>query len=421
MAFEPICIFSANADPLGVVTFLQRRGCHLEISGPYENWQRIVITLTRSGIVRNAQSLTLEHSAEYYRGDEGKRQMLGMLGYFSSFPDHARKPDVLRAIAAFQFAISISQHDLDIESRDERLPLLYDLCRHLDGAIFSPSALRDSQGRILLSNQGDSDPAAVLPQSKVEPDWFESVPLLDRDENGDEWDEPMPPPAQRVARRTICLTAVAARATLELDAPHLDNAEQHRHQILEWIAAVGVEDELEPDEWKVLQRPTGSLDERAFINSMWRVEGLAVLAWALKLHPLPPYDELVIPSELYAATHLFDGPGARQLLANPTLRTAEELAEMGVHLLMAHWRLRNYSIRPEAMDFVEFSHNSWIGSFDISKFRIVNGDLAIGDAAIHNASEEEISRVHSIAMERHQAIRWLQGDNEVYSETDTST
>lgn len=73
------------------------------------------------------------------------------------------------------------------------------------------------------------------------------------------------------------------------------------------------------------------------------------------------------------------------------------------------------------MDFVEFSRNCWIGTFDITNFRVINRDLAIGDQAIADATSDEVGRVHSIAMERHQAINWLLGYSDIYSETDTST
>jgi len=73
------------------------------------------------------------------------------------------------------------------------------------------------------------------------------------------------------------------------------------------------------------------------------------------------------------------------------------------------------------MDFVEFSRNCWFGSFDIQQFRVIDGDLAIGQSAIIDASEEVFQRVLSTAMERHKAINWLMGDSDIYSETDTST
>jgi hypothetical protein len=374
----------------------------------------------KKGLFRKARVLTLGHSSDYYTGVDWQKQVAGMQGYFSTFPECRAKADVMRTICSFRFSLSVPQDDLDIDSTDERLALVYAVCRHLDGAIFTPSSLRDAAGRILIDAKGYSDPDAVLPNLPPMADHPQAKSDEAEDDVGDD-DDLDPPSAERVARRTLALTAVAARATLEMDAPQMDDADVHRQRIVMWIKEVGVSDELEPDEWKVLQRPVGTLDQRAFFDSMWRVEGLAVLAWALRLHHLPPYDELVVRPELYELIGLFDSDAGKQLLAAPNLRSPEDLASMQEHLLAFHWRVRDFSLRPQAMDFVEFSRNCWFGSFDIELFRVLDGDLAIGQSAISKAPEEAIQRAQSTAMERHLAINWLMGYSEVYSKTDTST
>ena len=215
---------------------------------------------------------------------------------------------------------------------------------------------------------------------------------------------------------------MAARATLELDnMESKDDMDIHRKRILEWIEELGIGSELEPQEWKVLQRVVGSLEQQDFINAMWRVEGLAVLAWALQLYPIPEYDELVNPPELYSAIGLFDADAGRRVLSEPSLRSELELEAMAEHLLALHWRMRDFSIRPQKMDFVSFSKKCWFGSFDLSKFRVINGDLAIGKVAISKADPDDVSRVSSLAMERHLAINWLFGHSKIYSQTDTPT
>ena len=67
------------------------------------------------------------------------------------------------------------------------------------------------------------------------------------------------------------------------------------------------------------------------------------------------------------------------------------------------------------------SKNCWFGTFDIDHFRIIERDLAIGNVPIFKADASEVSRVNSLAMERHLAINWLLGDSEIYSETEDST
>ena len=420
MAFEPISVFSHRIDPEGVAALLRSSAADVEVYGPDDDWTKIVVVFGKRRLFREARVLTLGHNAEYYNGPGWSKQVAGMQNYFSNFPDCSAKAEVMRIIRTFRFSLSVPQHDLDIDSSDDRLALVHAVCRHLDAAIFTPSSLRDAAGRVIIDAGGYSDPSAVLPSPPATTDARGTTADPPDDDEGDEY-EPQPPLANQVARRSLVLTAVSARATLELDAQQIEDADTHGQRIATWIEEVGVSDELEPDEWKVLQRPVGTLDERSLLDSMWRVEGLAVLAWALGLHPLPRYDELVVPPKLYESIGLFDAEAGTQLLAMADLRSPKQLRSMQEHLLAFHWRMRDFSLRPQAMDFVQFSRDCWFGGFDIKQFRVIDGDLAIGESAISRAPKEAIQRARSIAMERHKAINWLMGYSRVYSETDTST
>ncbi|HEX5443354.1 MAG TPA: DUF4272 domain-containing protein, partial [Pirellulales bacterium] len=345
------------------------------------------------------------------------RQVFGMQAYFSEFPEGSTKSDVLRLISTFRFALATDwQPDLNADG-DERLQFLFAVARHLDAALFTPSSLRDAEGRVLLSAGGECDADAILPKMPpVEPVGNEGDDGL----SDDELAEPVPPTPQRVARRALALAAVTARALLEQDDPIEPWVTEFHRDTLQWIEDVGIGDELEPDEWKVLQRPPGTLDERAQIEATWRLEGLVVLAWALNRFDMPSHDALVNPQDLIRSLGFNDAVLARELLEASVLRTADELEVMRKQLLGLHWRLRNFGLRPEAMDFLAFSKNCWFGHFDISPFRLINNDLAIGGFAISDAPQELVQLASSCAMERHQAINWLT-EGGVYSETDTST
>ena len=184
--------------------------------------------------------------------------------------------------------------------------------------------------------------------------------------------------------------------------------------------SLGIADELEPDEWKVLQRPPGNLDERAQIEATWRLEGLSVLAWALGPFELPAYDQHVHPQALIRSLGFPDAEASRQLLAALSLRPPAEVEALRKQLLGLHWRLRDYTLRPQAMDFRAFARDCWFGPLDISPFRLIADDLALGDHAINDAPEDVLRSALSAAMERHKAINWLTVGG-VYSQTDTST
>ena len=171
----------------------------------------------------------------------------------------------------------------------------------------------------------------------------------------------------------------------------------------------------------MLQRGPGTLDRQATINSTWRLEGLGVLAWALGRFDLPPYDELVNPPALLRSLNFLDVTLAQNLLETATLRERQELDEFNRQMLAFHWRVRDFTLRPQPMDFIKFGREAWFGPFDISPFRLSEGDLALGEFSISKAPPDIFGRAQSAAMERHLAINWLTRGGDVYSETDTST
>ncbi len=424
MAAEPMNIFSHRIDPAGVAQLARKLDPGATVNGPDDDWQTIEFTPIKRGLLRRKRKLVLGHQREYYAGDEWSRQILGMGGYFGTFPDTPAKMDIMRLIGSFQFSLAVPvEDDLHIDSDDERLEPLFAICKYLDGVFFLPSSLRDQNGKVLIDRSGSPpSPGAVFPDIPPEAVLID-VTQVGGDEDDDNEDDASPPTAERVARRALAMTALCARATLELDSKEIgvENAEMHRDKIMDWVEQLRIGDELEPDEWKVIQRGIGKLGQQDLINAMWRVEGLVILAWALGLTEPPPYDQLVTPPELYESLGLFEQSIASEILASPVLRDRDELAAMNEHLLAFHWRLRDFSLRRQKMDFVKFSRDCWFGSFDISQFNIIRGDLALGGIRIDKADTDALGRASSTAMERHQAINWLHGGSEVYSETDTST
>ncbi len=409
----PLTIYSTRVAPKGVIEFLRSTGLPLEVEGPEDDWTLATITVKKKGWLSSAQTLVISHSSNYYDGEDWPRQRFGLQNYLAAFPETPNRPDVLRLVSSFQFALAIPRENWDDSNNYQRWKMVYRLCEYLDAVFLTPVALYDANGLLLTSRNGQFDPKAKLPKI---PEFVSSSDQAD-DEAGEQ--QVNPPSAKRVARRTVALSIAAARSFQEIDT--LEDSEEDRKYLLELIKILKLEDELEPQEWKVLQRPVGKLEEQDHINAIWRIEGAATLAWALNWFPLPPDDELVNVQEFFEALKLGEPDALNQMIDEATLRPLDEINDMRIHLTMLHWRLRNYKLRPEPMDFAKFSESCWIGTFDISKFRLIDNDLAIGDVSIHNAATEECSRVNSLAMERHLAINWITGGSDIYSETDTST
>lgn len=410
MAMEPITVFARTADPALVAQMLRELAPGVKIDGPDQTWQNAVVTI---GSWWKKRTLRITHDPAYYSEPNWSNQMEGMRGYFSRFPKSENKSRVLMLIGTFHFSLgTIFEPDFD-PNGDPRLDLLLTITQALDGVLFTPSSLRDAHGRILLSAEGEEneDPDATWPRVLGEVS-IDEMP-------NEEPSAPEPPTPDRVARRALALAAVTMRGMLEMELnnPQVKETYQDLHQ---WIEDCDIEGEIEPDEWAVLQRPLGKLKGQDQVNAVWRLEGLVVLAWALRLFEIPPHDELVDTNALWQSLQVFNAEGACELLSQAELRPAQELAELQTRLLALHWRLRNYDLHPGVIDFAKFCETSWFGPHDISEL-LVDGDLSLRGDRIDRAERDAFGIAHSAARERHLAANWLVQGPEKYSEADGST
>lgn len=423
---EPMNLFSRNADPAGVVRRLREVAPAVWTDGPDHDWRSAEVTIGRWWKKRK---LTLVYDPDYHAEPGWTIQMNGMQEHFSRYPDTHRKSRAVMLPTTFRYALS-TRFEPDLDSYDDpRLEVLFLIAEHLDGVLFTPSGLRDARGRLLFGAGGAAaeDPHALWPRviaevSVAPPDTEEEeeVEEDEDEEDGDEEDLAEPPSAERVARRALALAAVTARAFIERDAAQTGAAAGYRN-LLEWVRALGIEDELEEPERTLVFRPLGALEERAQINAVWRLEGLAVLAWALGRFEIPPHDELVDPDALWRSVGLLQADAARALLANPPLRTREEIGALRSRLFALHWRLRDFSLRPTVIDFEEFARTAWFGPLDLTGLTLVEGDLGLQGARLDQAPPEAFSTVGSTALERHQAASWLWEGPELYSEASVAT
>lgn len=231
-------------------------------------------------------------------------------------------------------------------------------------------------------------------------------------------DDQIPPSAERVARRLVVLTACAVRGCM--DRGELDDvtrADQER--LPQWLEALGLRDECEGSEWTAIMTPLGQLPEQTTINLIWRVEGAVCLLWALRKIALPPYDNYIRLDSI--CPRIVFNEEASRLLAAPRLRAQGELEHMADLYLMLHWRLREYRLRPQPLDFAAFTRNCQWAMMPIESVDVIDNDLALRGQPISEVSNEVIHECLSCAQERHQAANWLLGQEPVYSEVTTDT
>jgi hypothetical protein len=237
-------------------------------------------------------------------------------------------------------------------------------------------------------------------------------------DDADETDpEPAPPSAEQVARRALVLATISCRGVLELD-PDREEAARFWSRVSSWWKRLGLDADLEPAEADLMAAAFGTAPRQDLVDASWRSESLGVLAWALQRAQLPPHDHQVDAAGVGRTLGFLQD---QTVLDSPALGSSAALEGYANVALTVHWRLRDFSLKPRALDFAAFCKTARFGPLSLQGVRLVDGDLAIGDQPISRASERDVRTVMSIAQERHQAANWLLDASESLSETDTST
>jgi Domain of unknown function (DUF4272) len=225
-----------------------------------------------------------------------------------------------------------------------------------------------------------------------------------------------PPDADAVARRAAIVGTVVIRGVTELEEAGADFA---------YFDELDLARDAEPQELEVIRTPHGTLPQQATIDAHWRAEGLAVLTWALGLlDELPPIDETI---HLGVLAERIGWPWASAadvaVLRSPRMaRSPDEIDALGVRLLTAHWRVRQFMhISQEPMDYVAWVPDAQWAELSLDGLEVADRDLAIRGEPITRADEDLVHATSSILVERRIAVSWLQGYDELYSEGDTST
>jgi hypothetical protein len=236
----------------------------------------------------------------------------------------------------------------------------------------------------------------------------------------EEDNELVPAAPDRVCRRAFVLAAVACRASLE-EAPQHPDAVATYARLQDWLAHQDLGEESEVAEWKAVACPLGALDERTRIDMSWRSEGLVVLAWALRRAEIPPHDKQADgPAVADTIGFLAEGATSR-LISDPRLRSDHELWWLAELTLAVHWRLREYSLHPGPIDFVDYTRNCQWAKMPVESLPMIGADLAIRGKPVSETPEDLLHECASIARERQQAANWLIGQEERYSNVTCDT
>ncbi|MGV3662845.1 MAG: DUF4272 domain-containing protein [Prosthecobacter sp.] len=406
MAQAPVNIFSQHRKPQEVLEALRRLLPEAVIpTDDAGGWTYAQGTWKR-GWLKGSLQLSVRHDASYYLGEDWDTQLAGMAAYLSRLANARKRPEVFGYLPGLNFAVSFILNPGAVAD-DPRQEVIHQIARLLDGVIFLPGLLLDADGRVLISAEGEPDPDARLPAH--EPKGGLTVKSED-DEAPPQTSEP--PAEARVVSRLILMGALVNRGIME---PHLE-LEFQRQEMVADLRSTEAWREGEPLEIAELELPVGALAEKSAWRLPWQAEGAAVLAWALGLTELPPYDQQVDVDELFGVIgRLEDGT------CKPELRPLDELDALSFQMLAIHWRLRQFQVEPKAMDLVDYAPRAWCGPMDLSLARLAGQDLEVQGVPLSEATEETWKTAAGIMEERRMAIHWLLGHAAVYSENDTST
>ena len=402
-------IFGIRIEPRGVVELLRRSGLLLDIHGPADAWNKIIVTRTGAA---PGERLTLRLKTRQTDSAYFRQQIPLMVSYVSRLPaNNLERQQQLKRLAP-HLAVCVGMvAEPTFVAAPEFLRAAALVARACDGLMHVPIGFIDSSSRALLLNDGTCDVDAVVP----------SLPEAGFDDDAGDIDAAYTSPtASRVAERMLVMLATAYRAAIELDFNANDRPAAHA-RLADWFWSLEVGHELEANESHMLNIPIGELSPDEARQYRGAFEDVAILAWGLRLTDMPTVDEQIDARRLGKTLGMFN-TDARFIIDSADLRDPIDLRTHADTLLLIHWRLRDWLHRPtRRIDFQKVADEHWLGSIDTSRVPLINGDLDVGGRAIYSAASEVIRRCCTAVERRHRAINWLCGTHPIYSEVSVNT
>jgi len=413
----PFTLFCHTSSPERAYAFLDENNALL--TGDTDAWQA-TYKFEDGGLFRKKHAIIhINYSRDYCSPPNWPQQIAGMKNYLMQFEmDPDAKAAVQHLVSQFQFTLGlVLEPEYEDNSEDMRLDVIHALAAELDATIFTEGALLDPAYRPFYTASGRVDPDAVFPVVAPSAGGLRPIPSSADEAEEEEWN-PVPPDAQTVARRLYAMVGLAARGLYDMNKMEGNNPAYSLDELKEYLDAIGVDAAYDATERRIINTPGGKLAQQDTINAVWSLEGLVVLAWSLGLTKLPLYDQVVKTDKLFDTLGMGDAEFTRRVITNASLRSPTELEKYANQILLYHWRMVDFRIRPEATNFREVK--IW-GEPDLGWASLVDDDLVIAGSPIALADSDAVSIAESIARERHKASNWLAGYDPVYSEVDTST
>lgn len=230
-------------------------------------------------------------------------------------------------------------------------------------------------------------------------------------------DEPLTPPSpERVKARLMLLCANWLRSGWEMgDGEGLPDPEEIRA----WVERLAPE--ATPEDIANHALPVGDWSQQQVINGTWAGQSGGALEWGLGLKDeLEPWDE-----SSWWTDEVQDGfqdfPDPQTWRPDLVLRGAEEIEREAMVIETCLWRLRpGREIRPHAVEYVKklLARAADLGHVTLAP----DGDLLCSDGrSLADRSDDEANRIQSLLTEKLQALNWLCGQEENYTDVTANT
>lgn len=233
--------------------------------------------------------------------------------------------------------------------------------------------------------------------------------------------------------RALCIGTMLLRGRIEHDyqtgdgQPAIYFYRDHIAAIRDWVEEEGIDAYFSENESDLFTRQVGGWHYQDIINMSWRAEALGVVLWAIQvMDELPSFDSEFEPAQLLAPLRLLAPTGdffkLVRLRPSSTLQAARDMAELW------HWRARTAIIQergltpPDGWTFPEIIRLAAEHAYENGSLPYPIGeDFPAFGKPFAELTPDELSRITSIALERHYSLNWLcgRGDNWDCVPTDT--
>lgn len=356
MATEPVTLFAQIPNPRVVIEVLKKMNAKFTVAGPEDAWSQVVVTT--GGWLKKKQ-LRITHDPAYYTGQGWQAQKQGMHGYFSRFPSAPEQAKALALTGQFGFALGTTC-DPDAEAGDERYAVLSEIAEALDAVWFTPSSLRDAQGRILFAASGMAPDAGAR--------WPAYTPATPTTLAAGTPDNEMLALKHRVFNE-LGLLGFRPANSLPLPDQHSDVCAPYRlctrlmalHAVFAWAAAPervfesallqayiernNLRASMTESELTVIDLPRDEAQAQHAGTVGWKLENMWALAWTIGFDEVPSLDSGQIPDAITQAMLFHFLPGmdgnAVDFAARVAVRPLREIVYMEYKFYCAHNAVRS--------------------------------------------------------------------------------